>query len=284
MNKTDISSLFQFSKNVTSQYGEDGIISEIFKRISSSNKICVEFGAWDGIHCSNTFDLWHNKKWEAVLIEADSIKFNELIENTKEFTNVKAINKYVDPEGQNSLDYILSNLDIAIDFDLLSIDIDGDDFYILEKLNKYRPKLIVVEYNPTIPPHLSIVQNRGEYFGSSAKALIELGKTKGYRLVHLTDTNVFMVHCDYFDELNINEQNIDNLFPNKYLNYIYSSYSGDLFVSNDFVYGVKKQIKEIFSFWEIKIIKTNYSLKFPFSFSDKSQKIIIIDSLNQKEN
>ena len=61
-------SLRKFEYNVKSQNGEDGVIEEIFNRIGTKNNICVEFGAWDGIQLSNTFNLWNNREWNAVLI------------------------------------------------------------------------------------------------------------------------------------------------------------------------------------------------------------------------
>jgi hypothetical protein len=283
MNQENSSAFKRYSNNVTSQYGEDGVISEIFKRIKSKSKICVEFGAWDGIHCSNTWDLWHNNGWDAILIEADENKYQELLTNTRDFSKVNVLNKFVSPNGHDSLDSILQHLNIAKDFDLLSIDIDGDDYYILKSLNYFCPKLIVIEYNPTIPPQISIIQNKGEYFGSSARAIYELAKSKGYHLVHLSDTNVFLVHKDYFHLLKIKEQNLNEIFPDKYINYIFSSYDGDLFVSNNFVYGIKKNIKEILSFRNVKIVKTFFLNKIPFTPVSKTQKILIIDQINQNE-
>ena len=68
-----------YKKNIFSQYGEDGIIEEIFKRLEGvSDKQCCEFGAWDGKFLSNTCNLITNHNYEAVLIEADEKKFNEL--------------------------------------------------------------------------------------------------------------------------------------------------------------------------------------------------------------
>jgi len=68
-----------YKKNIFSQYGEDGIIEEIFKRLESvSDKQCCEFGAWDGKFLSNTCNLITNHNYEAILIESDKKKFNEL--------------------------------------------------------------------------------------------------------------------------------------------------------------------------------------------------------------
>ncbi|HEY4799646.1 MAG TPA: hypothetical protein VII99_11260, partial [Bacteroidia bacterium] len=171
-------SLSSFEYNVKSQFGEDGVIDEIFKRIKNQDKICVEFGAWDGEHLSNTWNLWHNLGWSSYLIECDKEKFDTLEKSIAAFPKVKAINAFVMPEGENSLDNILSKTNIPKNFDLLSIDIDGDDYYVFENLNSYRPKAVIVEFNPTVPPHLEMVQERGQFMGASALSVIQLGKRK----------------------------------------------------------------------------------------------------------
>ena len=73
--------LIEYRKNIHSQNGEDGVIDEIFKRINlaslSHEKWCVEFGAWDGKHYSNTFHLVE-QGWNAVYIEGDIEKYSDL--------------------------------------------------------------------------------------------------------------------------------------------------------------------------------------------------------------
>ena len=74
-------SLLKYSSNVYSQNGEDGVIKEIIKRLSLDKKDknwCVEFGAWDGIYLSNTFNLV-KQGWEAVYIEGDQKRFKDLL-------------------------------------------------------------------------------------------------------------------------------------------------------------------------------------------------------------
>jgi hypothetical protein len=74
--------LIRFGKDNTSQSGEDGIISRLFSLIddSSGPRWCVDVGAWDGKHLSNTYSLLHHptEKWSGLLIEADAEKFNDL--------------------------------------------------------------------------------------------------------------------------------------------------------------------------------------------------------------
>jgi hypothetical protein len=222
--------LKKFEKNVQSQFGEDGVIEEILARIGTTNKKCVEFGAWDGIHLSNSWNLWHNNGWEALLIEGDKVKFDLLVSNTKSSINVQPFLAYVSPEGETSLDFILKKVGFPFDLDLLSIDIDGDDYYILESLVDYAPRLILVEYNPTIPPDVEIIQKRGEYFGSSALSLLKLAHHKGYKLAHMTDTNLFLVKENLFGKLGIQEPLLNNAFVYSHLSYLISGYDGKSFL------------------------------------------------------
>ncbi|MEP7167925.1 MAG: FkbM family methyltransferase [Bacteroidota bacterium] len=225
----------KFEKNIKSQFGEDGVIEEIFSRIKTENKTCVEFGAWDGEHMSNTWNLWHNHQWKAILIEGEKDRCDELKKYTKDY-NVNPINAFVAVEGKNSLDTILSKTDFPENIDLLSIDIDGDDYYIFQSLKKYKPRLILIEYNPTIPPHLEMVQAEGEYFGASALALVNLAHKKGYGLVHITVTNLIFVHQNDFEKLNINEPELSSIFPDELLVYVFTSYDGKPYLSKSLAY------------------------------------------------
>ena len=149
-----------YKKNISSQSGEDGIIEEIFRRIKNLlDYQCCEFGAWDGKHLSNTYNLIKNHNYKALLIEGDKKKFQILNSN---FLNDKVIklNKFVEFEGKNTLDNILENNNFNKNFDFLSIDIDGNDYHIFDSLKKFLPKLISIEYNPTIPNHVNFVQKK----------------------------------------------------------------------------------------------------------------------------
>ena len=229
-------SLKKFEKNIRSQYGEDGVIDEIFSRIGNNNKIAVEFGAWDGEHLSNTWDLWKNKDWYSYLIEGDSKKAKELEKNLIPFKKTTSIHSYVTEEGENSLDVILSKFPIPKDFDLLSIDIDGDEFYILEGLNNYKPKLIIIEYNPTVPPYVEMVQAKGEYLGSSSFSLIKLGEMKGYKPIHVTNTNLFLLSNDIFELGNFELLDLNIQYKNPNLVNVITSYDGISFLSANLPY------------------------------------------------
>ena len=194
-----------FKKNIHSQFGEDGLIYEVLSRLKRKNKAdgwCVEFGAWDGIYLSNTYNLIQNHSYKAVLIEADRDKYKDLCRNIPS-KNVYKICKFVNFSGKNSLDNILKNTPITRNFDFLSIDIDGCDYYIFESLTYYKPKLVCIEYNPTIPNDVDYVQEKNMTVkqGSSAKSLVDLAKKKGYTLISLTHCNLFFIRNDFYRSL-----------------------------------------------------------------------------------
>jgi hypothetical protein len=225
----------KYEHNVSSQFGEDGVIAEIFRRIGNGNRFCVEFGAWDGKHFSNTWDLWHNHGWRAVLIEGDPTKFAVLQTAIEAFPNVMSMNKYVTGSGENCLDKLLMTTDAPKQFDLLSVDIDSDDYYILEGLNAFEPRLLLIEYNPTVPPHIHLVQKEGEYFGASALALFELARKKNYHLVHMTETNMFFLSDIEIVKAGVPKFSLSDLFIPKHLMHVVTGYDGrTLVLGNNF--------------------------------------------------
>ena len=157
----DDKSLNSFSEKKFSQFGEDGIIQEILRRINHNNlnNWCVEFGAGDGILYSNSYNLIKNHKYKAVLIESDKKKFNKLNQNINSDKVIK-INKFVKFDGDDSLEHLLKKTEIPRNFDLMSIDIDGCDYHIFQNLNYYKPKIVCIEFNHTIPNEVEFVQEK----------------------------------------------------------------------------------------------------------------------------
>lgn len=202
----------QFARNEYSQFGEDGILEKILEQIPSKDGWCAEFGAWDGIHLSNTFNLIKNKGYRTILIEADKSKFQDLQRNMASFDAV-LINEFVAFEGVNTLDKILGRTSIPKNFDFLSIDIDGNDYWIFDSLRDYRPKVICLEYNPSIPNEVEYVQPRDFSVkkGASAMSLCQLAKRKSYDLIATTRCNLFFVDKDLFHLFQIEDNCLSSL-------------------------------------------------------------------------
>jgi len=259
--------LTEFSKNIYSQFGEDGIIEKIFKIIGPSSKICIEFGAWDGYHYSNTANLWANNGWTGILIEGDENRYEKLKQNIEGHKSL-AICKYVGLKKGNTLEDILKQNEITDIIDLLSIDIDGDDYHILSSLKYLRPRVIICEYNPTIPYWLDIYSMPGLQLGSSVASLVRICGEKGYGLVALTDTNCVFVEKKHLPKFKKFNTSINDLAKRNYLNVIITSYNGNYFVYGKFPFGIAgKSIFGVKANAEImRAIKNNsiFTLKLPW--------------------
>jgi hypothetical protein len=211
--------LLSFARNVVSQTGEDGILNKIFEVMGIKHGWCVEFGAWDGKHLSNTYNLIANNGWSGVLIEADKKKFRDLQTTYRGMPNsIVAINKCISFEGEGALDNILANTPIPINFDFLSIDIDGNDYHIWDSLQIYKPKVVCIEHNGCIPHNIEFVQPRNMSVnqGASPLALKKLGKAKGYELVCMNIHNSIFVQEPYYSRFGINNNSLEQLWPKEH--------------------------------------------------------------------
>ena len=204
----------KYKYNVYSQNGEDGIIQELLIRLQkkiSKDPWCVEFGAWDGIHMSNTFNLVKNG-WNAFYIEGNSERYKELKKTCNNFSKLYSACRYVEKDNQspNSLDNILKSKDIPNDFDILSIDIDSFDLEIWESLKNYSPKIVIIEINSGFLPGI-LKWHKGKpgekSGGNSFSATLIVAKNKGYQLICHTGNMIF-IKKEYLDFINLNEKYI----------------------------------------------------------------------------
>lgn len=190
--------LNNFKKNIYSQNGEDGIIEELSKRLNLNNKKnnwCVEFGAWDGVYLSNTYNLVRNG-WKAIYIEGDTKKFQDLLKTAKENKNIIPINKFVSKNetSVDCLDNILKKTKIPLNFEILSIDIDSYDLEVWESIKTYKPKIVIIEINSSYLPGIIKwhSEKNSNVNGNSFSATLEIGKDKGYKLISHTGNMIFI--------------------------------------------------------------------------------------------
>jgi hypothetical protein len=223
--------LQEFCKNVTTQRGEDGIVEKIFEIIGTTNRYCVEFGAWDGKLYSSTWNLLNNHRWGGLLIEANEVKFAELEGAYRGNDQVATLNTLVEQEGEASLDAILTRAGAPVDLDFLCIDVDGVDWHIWNSLTEFLPKVILIEFNPTVPNDIVFVQDddAATNQGASLLALIELGKSKGYELVATTAWNGFFVRSQLYPAFGIEDNDIDAMHDTaRFESRLFQCYDGTL--------------------------------------------------------
>jgi hypothetical protein len=188
-----------------SQNDEDGIVHEIFRRIGTTNRRFLEFGAGDPLFNTGTYQLLSG--WSGVWAEASAdqiadieAKFRAWIESG----NLLALKTFITPENINDL---MSRQPPDLDF--LVIDVDGNDYHIWKAMHA-RPRVIMIEYNATFRPPAAVIQPymsepfwQGEnFYGASLKALEYLSFDKGYCLVgcNFVGTNAFFVRQDLVKE------------------------------------------------------------------------------------
>jgi hypothetical protein len=189
---------------VYSQYGEDGIIAEIFRRIGTDSRYFVDFGSGDG--SENNTILLLLAGWTGLWIEAAEqhaktaeANFGTHIREGR----LKVRNAFVNAEN---IEDLFRSSGVPTSLDLLSIDIDRNDYWVWKAINSYSPRVVVIEYNAVYPPGISWVVNYEpsawwdgtSHFGASLTALEQLGRGKGYSLVgcNLLGSNAFFVRDD----------------------------------------------------------------------------------------
>jgi hypothetical protein len=188
-----------------SQSLEDGMIAEIFRRIGSSSQLFLEIGVGDGRENNTTALLAAG--WKGWWIEGDRQQFDSLAKQLEEMPAVAARLKpcqaLVSPDNIAGL---FEKLGIPSEVDLFSLDIDLDTFHLWVALDKFRPRVVVVEYNAGLPAELDWVHpykagnvwDGSQAFGASLKAFERLGRQHGYSLVgcDITGANAFFVRND----------------------------------------------------------------------------------------
>ena len=222
-----------FARDVTSQAGEDGILARILETLPEKTGWCVEFGAWDGRHRSNSCHLIENSGYAAVLIEGNARRFEDLKRHCARFPRALPIHAMVGFGENDNLDALLAGTAIPSEFDVLSIDIDGNDYHVWDATKRYRPRVVIIEFNPTVPTPVDFVQAKdpGLNQGSSLKALDRLVRSKGYCLVATTKLNAIFVEQRHFPAFNIADNSIEALrVDDSAVTYVFNGYDGTVFV------------------------------------------------------
>ena len=207
--------LQDFKADIYSQSGEDGILAELFRRLGIDRGFCVELGAHDGIHLSNTRHLIERSRWNGILIEPDPRRFQQLRANVRDFGGVTCVEAWVSFEGRDTLDEILARNGAPPDFDLLSIDIDGNDYHLWDSLRRFTPKVVIIEHTPTSPNDVAFVQPRDLRVsqGTSLRSIAHLAGEKGYELCAVTDTNGVFVRTELVPRLGLGDHSLETLRP-----------------------------------------------------------------------
>ena len=204
---TIMKKLNSFKKNVYSQLGEDGILEALFPFLNKKiqDLFVVEFGAWDGVHLSNTFNFIE-KGSSALLIECDEERFKDLIVTAAKFPKIIPKKVFIESFGENTLDNIIDKLDSNNkNPDILSIDIDSVNNLAIWKSTKLEPSILIIEFDTrflSFETQESLKNNTIEkdnlFFDT-----YEYTVSRGYKLIY-TSFNMIFVKENIFKELNKN--------------------------------------------------------------------------------
>jgi hypothetical protein len=196
---------------VHSQNGEDGLLLHVFSKVGATNRRLVEFGIGDGRQC-NAANLILNFGWSGLLMDCDATHV------------MRARNFYHDERGippqrlrieeclvtRDNIDAVLERYGTKAEIDLLSIDIDGNDYWVWKAMQVVEPRVVAIEYNASFgasDPLVAVYDPRfdrkakhpsGWYHGASLPALARLGSRRGYALVGCDSSgvNAFFVRRD----------------------------------------------------------------------------------------
>ena len=229
----------EYFKTVHSQWGEDGILEEIFKRINCKNKYFVEFGAGDGNYISNTAYLRISKNWNGLLLEGD--------ENLVRKGGGDPINLHHEMVYASNINNLFEKYGVPRNFGLLSIDIDGDDAYVFDAIdfNKYCPDVIIAEFNPGLPNHkgIKIIEQKNNlcngnfhqrgYVGANICELYNIAQRKGYEFVTSISVNLIFVKKELFDLLKIPKLSKEQIMSIHDHGQAHDSWKKDIFKYND---------------------------------------------------
>ncbi len=200
--------LIPHGHKIFSQSDEDGIIREIFNRIGVTNKLFVEFGVGNGLE-NNTLALLFDN-WRGLWIETCETAFSQIQNHFQKMSEsgvLKIVNAYI---TRDNIDNLISSTISENEIDLLSIDVDGNDYHIYNAIHSVNPRVVVIEYNAKFAPPISFCMDYSEQhrwsgddcFGASLKFLECKLNKKGYQLVgcSIAGTNAFFVRSDLVDD------------------------------------------------------------------------------------
>jgi len=199
--------LTDYEFKIFSQWGEDGIIQYLVHNIEIKNKVFIEFGV-ENYEEANTKFLLMRDNWSGLVIDSsqkniDSIKESELCWRY----DLKVKTGFITAEN---IDELIKEENIRGEVGLLSIDIDGNDYWVWEKIEVVQPIIVIVEYNSvfgknsavSVPYDKSFERHKqhhsGLYWGASLGAFVHLGEKKGYTFIgsNSAGNNAFFVRKD----------------------------------------------------------------------------------------
>ena len=203
--------LDDFSFKVFSQWGEDGIIQFLIRNIDVGNNIFVELGV-ETFRESNCRFLMMNNNWRGLVVDGSKYNINTIRSSYYySMYDVRAVCSFITRDNVSS---ILQRASIPEDFGILSVDIDGMDYFILEALFNWKPRIIIAEYNSTLGENIPLsvpydphffrtkAHRSNLYYGANLNSIVKLLNERGYGFVgaNRQRSNAFFVRRELLNE------------------------------------------------------------------------------------
>jgi len=241
LNGNDIITDYEFLLLIShhSQHNEDFIINKIFDTIGFTNKFFVDIGGKDGCEISNVYNLRMNG-WKGLCCDADTVP--KVVDGTT------IIRQFILPEN---LESTLKKYDVPNIFDFLSIDIDGDDYYIWQSFKNYKPRVICIELDGSSYKK-DYVAPYGTSRGRSSCSIIKMTKSckeMGYKLIYNNGGNGFYVMEEYFHLF----KPLSNDSLKKYIDDMLKEFSGDKNNKYNCDKGLLDKLNKIFQSYKEKL-------------------------------
>lgn len=206
-----------------SQKGQDSLIQYALLALGVTNKYYVEFGARDGVVESNTFFLRESLGWKGLLLDC-------LHEN-------KEINLHKRHLSKDNIVDTFRELGVPESFDFMSVDIDGNDYWLLKEiLKQYKPRVIMVETNVRFSPQTDLVQRYDEkwfwegsgWYGCSPKCMAMMAAKFGYVPVCIHLDDMILVRKEDLEKNNYMIPAWDEIYPKSNIP-LYSDHRNNVF-------------------------------------------------------
>jgi hypothetical protein len=203
--------LQDYEFKIFSQWGEDGIIQRLINNIEIKHKTFIEFGVETFVEANCRFLMMHDN-WRGFVMDGSAENINFLKQSYFYWRyDLKAVSAFITRDNINAL---LEHSGFDADVGILSVDLDGVDYHVLEAINGFSPRILICEYNATFGEKRAISvpydpqfrrtakHSSNLYFGASLPAMVHLASKKGYSLVGTNSAghNAFFVRNDLLNE------------------------------------------------------------------------------------
>ncbi len=206
-NKAFVKSLHEVEFQVFSQWGDDGIIQFLIHKLNLTSSSFIEFGV-ENYTESNTRFLLINNNWKGLILDGSETNIQYILNDEIYWKHsLTAKHAFITAENINS---IIEEAGFKDEIGLLSIDIDGNDYYVWKAINNISPQLVIIEYNSlfganlpyTIPYKADFIRAQQGlekiFYGSSLTSLFDLATEKGYSFIGCNNAgnNAYFIRND----------------------------------------------------------------------------------------